>query len=74
MNATLQSEITRLTKRQKIALANRLLGEAGLHGKPPGLWSSDDPNLESELRRRLADTKPGAWLTHEEFRIKAGLR
>jgi hypothetical protein len=74
MNATLKHEISRLTKRQKIALADRLLGDAGLHVKPPGIMASDDPGLDTELRRRLADNRPGAWLSLEEFRAKAGLR
>ena len=74
MNATLENEITRLTKRQKLALANRLLTDAGLHAKPPGVLGANDPNLEVELRRRLADKRPGAWLTLEEFRLRTGLR
>ena len=32
------------------------------------------PELEAELRRRLADKRPGAWLTVEEFRRRVGLR
>jgi hypothetical protein len=74
MNATLKSEITRLTKRQKLALADRLLSEAGLHAKPPGLLSHNDPTLENELRRRLTDKGAETWSSLSEFRLKAGLR
>ena len=74
MNAALDAQLSRLTKRQKLALANRLLADAGLHAKPPAILSADDPGLEAELRRRLDDDSPGAWLTLDEFRVKAGLR
>jgi len=74
MNAALDAQLSRLTKRQKLALAHRLLADAGLHAKPPGILSADDPGLETELRRRLDDASPDAWLTLEEFRAKAGLR
>jgi hypothetical protein len=33
-----------------------------------GIRSSDDPALTAELRRRLTDRSPGAWLTLEELR------
>jgi hypothetical protein len=74
MNTALESHISKLSKRQKIALAERLLADAGVHSKPPGVRSADDPELEAELRHRLADKRPGAWLTLEEFRLRTGLR
>ena len=60
----------KLTKRQKIKLADQLLAEAGGHGKPSTLRSSDDPALSAELARRLADRSPGAWLSLDEFRAR----
>ena len=74
MTAALESEIAKLTKRQKAALAGRLLTEVGAHTKPPGIMAQDDPALESELKRRLADQRPGAWLTEEQFRAKTAVR
>ena len=74
MTLALETHIARLTKRQKLALADRLLADAGVHAKPPGILSEKDPRLDAELRRRLADKRPGAWLTLAEFRKKAGLR
>lgn len=74
MTPAMETQIARLTKRQKLALADRLLTDAGVHAKPPGILGDDDPGLEAELHRRLVDTRPGAWLTLEEFRTKTGLR
>ncbi|MBI5770718.1 MAG: hypothetical protein HZA93_23275 [Verrucomicrobia bacterium] len=74
MATVLEKEISRLTKRQKLVLADRLLADAGLHAKPPGIMSENDPGLEAELNRRLADRRPGAWLTLEEFRTQTRLR
>ena len=74
MNTTLERQVSRLNRTQKLALADRLLADAGLHAKPPGILSEDDPDLEAELNRRLADTRAGSWLTLEEFRAKAALR
>lgn len=74
MTPALETQIARLTKRQKLALADRLLSDAGAHAKPRGILSDNDPGLESELHRRLTDIRPGAWLTLEEFRAKTRLR
>jgi hypothetical protein len=74
MNATLETEISRLTKKQKLALADRLLTDAGLHAKPPGLRSIADPELAAELHRRLGERARGTWLTGSEFRRRTGLR
>ncbi|MEY2878795.1 MAG: hypothetical protein RLZZ15_1175 [Verrucomicrobiota bacterium] len=74
MTAALESQISRLSRSEKIALADRLLADTELHAKPPGLRRADDPGVEAELRRRLADKTPGAWLTLAEFRAKADLR
>ena len=62
--------IAKMTKRQKLALADRLLAEAGTHAKPSTVCSSDDPALDAELRRRLNDRSPGAWLSLDEFRAR----
>ena len=62
--------IAKMTKRQKLALADRLLAEAGTHAKPSTVYGSDDPVLEAELRRRLDDRSPGAWLSLDEFRAR----
>jgi hypothetical protein len=74
MTPAFETQISRLTKRQKLALADRLLADAGVHSKPSGILSAHDPALEPELRRRLADKRSGAWLTREAFRAKTGLR
>jgi hypothetical protein len=74
MTAVLETEIAKLTKRQNAALAGRLLTEAGANAKPPGIRAADDPTLEVELKRRLADRRPGTWLTEEEFRAKTASR
>jgi hypothetical protein len=74
MTAVLESEIAKLTKRQKAALAGRLLSEVVAHVKPPGIMTQDDPALESEPKCRLADRRPGTWLTEEEFRAKTAVR
>jgi hypothetical protein len=70
VTTVLAAELTKLTKRQKLDLADQLLAEAGAHKKPSLIRSSDDPALEAELRRRLADRSPGAWLSLEEFRAQ----
>jgi hypothetical protein len=70
VTSELASQLTKLTKRQKIKLADQLLAEAGGHDKPFTLRSSDDPTLRAELRRRLADRSPGAWLSLEQFRAR----
>jgi len=70
MTTALAAELTKLNKRQKLNLANQLLAEAGAHKKPNLIRSSDDPALEAELRRRLADRSPGAWLSLDEVRAK----
>lgn len=62
--------IARMTKRQKLALADRLLEDTGAHDKPSYLYSSDDPALDAVLKRRLNDRSPGAWLTLDEFRAR----
>lgn len=62
--------IARMTKRQKLALADRLLAEAGTHAKPSSVYGSEDPALDAELRRRLDDRSPGAWLSLDEFRAQ----
>ena len=70
MTSELANQLTKLTKRQKIKLADRLLAEAGGHDKPSTIRSSDDPALGAELRRRLADRSPGAWLSLDEIRAR----
>ncbi len=70
MTSVLAAELTKLTKRQKLNLADQLLADAGAHKKPNLIRSSDDPALEAELRRRLTDRSPGAWLSLEEIRAQ----
>lgn len=70
MTLELATQLTKLTKRQKIKLADQLLTEAGAHDKPPTIRSSDDPALGAELRRRLSDRSPGAWLSLDEVRAR----
>ncbi|MBC7852448.1 MAG: hypothetical protein IAF94_03345 [Pirellulaceae bacterium] len=70
MTSEVASELTKLTKRQKIKLADQLLTEAGGHDKPSTIHSSDDPALGAEMRRRLADRSPGAWLSLDSFRAR----
>ena len=74
MNTALETQISKLSKRQKLALAERLLADAGLHAKPPGLLAADDSRTEGEARRRLDGKPAGAWLTLDEFRFRTGLR
>ena len=66
--------IAKMTKRQKLALADRLLAEAGTHAKPSTVYGSDDPALDAALRRRLDDRSPGAWLSLDEFRARTRSR
>ena len=70
MTTELAAQLTKLTKRQKLHLADRLLAEAGAHAKPSLIRSSDDPALEAEVGRRLSDRSPGAWLSLDEFRAQ----
>ncbi|MDB6115517.1 MAG: hypothetical protein JWQ62_2462 [Lacunisphaera sp.] len=70
MTTELAAQITKLTKRQKLHLADQLLAEAGAHAKPSLIRSSDDPALKAELSRRLSDRSPGAWLSLEAFRAR----
>jgi len=70
MTTELAAQLTKLTKRQKLNLADQLLAEAGAHDKPSLIRSSDDPALEAEVRRRLSDRSPGAWLSLEDFRAQ----
>jgi hypothetical protein len=70
MTTALAAEISKMTKRQKLALADRLLKEAGAHAKPSQIYGANDPALKAELPRRLADRSPGAWLSLDEFRAR----
>ena len=74
MTTELAAQITKLTKRQKLHLADQLLAEAGAHKKPTTIRSSDDPVLETEVRRRLSDRSPGAWLSLDTFVVAVALR
>jgi hypothetical protein len=70
MTSELAAQLTKLTKRQKITLADQLLTAAGAHAKPSRIRSSDDPALPAEVNRRLLDRSPGAWLSLDEFRAR----
>jgi hypothetical protein len=70
VTSQLASQLTKLTKRQKLKLADHLLAEAGAHHKPSNIRSGDDPALGAEVRRRHADRSPGAWLSLDEFRAR----
>ena len=70
MTTELATQLTKLTKRQKLNLADQLLAEAGAHKKPTQIRSSDDPALPAEVRRRHSDRSPGAWLSLDEFRAQ----
>jgi hypothetical protein len=74
VTTVLTNELKKMTKRQKLALANKLLAEAGTHAKPSTVYGSDDPVLDAELARRLNDRSPGAWLSLDEFRARTRLR
>ena len=71
MTTELATQLTKLTKRQKLHLADQLLAEAGAHQRPSTIRSSDDPALKAEVRRRLSDRSPGAWLSLDEFRARS---
>ena len=70
MTTALATELSKMTRRQKLALADRLLGEAGAHAKPSTILGGKDPALKAELRRRLSDRSPGAWLSLDDFRAR----
>lgn len=70
MTVTLAAQLTKLTKRQKLDLADRLLAEAGAHSKPPAIRSATDRALKAELHRRLDDKTNGAWLSASEFKAR----
>lgn len=70
MTTAVAKALGKRTKRQKLALADRLLAEAGTHAKPSTVYGSDAPALDAELRRRLDDRSPGAWLSLDEFRAR----
>ena len=70
VTTALAAQLTKLTKRQKLHLADQLLAEAGAHRKPSLIRSSDDPALEAEVSRRLSDRSPGAWLSLDDFRAR----
>jgi|GEM_PF-5252315 len=68
MTTELATQLRELTRRQKLDLADRLLAAAGAHTKPSPVRASDDPSLAAELRRRLKDQNPDAWLSVDQFR------
>ena len=70
MTTSLAAQIRKMTKRQKLHLADRLLAAAGAHDKPSLIRSGDDPTLTAEMRRRLTDHTAGAWLSLDEFRAR----
>jgi hypothetical protein len=70
VTTALATEPAKMTRRQKLSLADHLLTETGAHAKPDTIRDSEDPALTAELRRRLTDRSPGAWLTLEEFRAQ----
>ena len=74
VTTSVANAIAKMTKRQKLALADRLLAEAGTHAKPSTVYGSDSPVLDAELRRRLDDRSPGAWLSLDEFRARTRSR
>jgi hypothetical protein len=70
MTTEFVAQLTKLTKRQKLELADCLLAEAGAHVKPPSIRSSRDPALEAELHRRLGDRDRGSWLSVSELKAR----
>ncbi|HTO03885.1 MAG TPA: hypothetical protein VL069_09300 [Opitutus sp.] len=70
MTTELAAQLTKLTKRQKLDLADRLLGEAGAHAKPATLRSASDPALEFELHRRLGEKARGTWLSTSKLQAR----
>jgi hypothetical protein len=71
MTVALASELARMSRRQKLNLADKLLTDAGAHNQPARILSANDPALVAELKRRLADRRPGAWLSLDEFRAQS---
>jgi hypothetical protein len=57
-----------------LSLADQLLADAGAHRRQHGIRSSDDPALEDELNRRLADRDSEAWLSVSEFKTRTKRR
>jgi len=74
MNATLETEIAKLTAEQKLRLIERLWADLEVTDPPPGILNEDDPNLEAELERRLQEAKahPDQWMTLERFKASFG--
>jgi hypothetical protein len=70
MTIELAAQLTKLTKRQKLDLADRLLADAGAHCKPASIHSYNDAALKTELHRRLDDKAAGAWLNAAEFKAR----
>jgi len=70
MTTELAAQIMKMTKRQKLNLANQLLGAAGARDKPSAIRSSAHSALPAELHRRLSDRNSGAWLSLDDFRAR----
>lgn len=74
MTATLKAELKKLTLVEKLALAEEIHAEIAALGKPPGILSEDDPELDAELERRWREVQehPERLLTLEEFKASFG--
>jgi hypothetical protein len=76
MNATLESEIAKLTSEQKLTLIDRLWTDLDGDSPPPGVLSDDDPQLVAKVEKRLDEAlaDPAQRLTVAEFKASFGDR
>jgi hypothetical protein len=76
MNATLETEIAKLTTDQKLNLIDRLWTDLDRDGPPPGLLSDDDPQLDAKLEKRLDEVlaDPAQRMTLAQFKASFGDR
>ena len=74
MNATLETEIAKLTSDKKLNLIDRLWTDLDRDVAPPGILSDDDPQLEAKLEKRLDEVlvDPAQRLTLAQFKASFG--
>jgi putative addiction module component (TIGR02574 family) len=76
MNATLETEIAKLTSDQKLNLIDRLWTDLDRHGPPRGVLSDEDPQLLAKLEKRVDEAlaDPTQRLTLAQFKASFGDR
>jgi len=76
MNATIETEIAKLTSDQKLNLIDRLWTDLDRHGPPHGVLSDEDPQLLAKLETRVDEAlaDPAQRLTLAQFKASFGDR